>query len=152
MASSQNPRFEFTEGNLLDDTVLHKCLEETTDVVILAALVGDPICKKYPEQAKQTNQSGAIAILNALKNYAINKVVFTSTCSNYGIYQGDEAADEQAPLQPLSLYAETKVEVERHIIDSKDKVDFSPTISPVGHRVRRGPPAQVRPNRESLRP
>lgn len=123
-----DPRFEFIQGDILDYAVLHQSLEEVTDVVLLAALVGDPICKKYPEQAKQTNFEGAVGVMDALQNYPINKFVFTSTCSNYGIFQGASAADEQAPLSPLSIYAETKVEVERYIAGKKGTVEFSPTV------------------------
>ena len=142
---TDDPKFEFIQGDFLEDTVLHKSLAEVTDVVLLAALVGDPICKKYPEQAKQTNFEGAVGVLEAMKSYAINKFIFTSTCSNYGIFQGDESADEQAALDPLSLYAETKVDVERNIVERKGTVDFSPTILRLatafgtGYRERRGP-------------
>lgn len=125
---SDNVNFEFIKGDFLDDSVLHESLNEVTDVVLLAALVGDPICAKYPEQAKQINFEGAVGVLDAMKSYAINKFIFTSTCSNYGIFEGDNPAKEDSPLAPLSLYAETKVNVERNIIDRKGSVDYSPTI------------------------
>lgn len=127
-ALDQDPKFEFVQGDSLESATLHDSLQDVTDVVLLAALVGDPICKKYPEQAQQTNYQGVIEALKALDHYAINKVVFTSTCSNYGVFQGDNPADEQAPLSPLSLYAETKVAVERYILEEAGQVEYSPTI------------------------
>jgi len=122
------PGFEFIEGDFLHQATLHRSLQDVTDVVLLAALVGDPICKQYPEQARDINFHGAVGVIEALKNHPINKLVFTSTCSNYGIFQGEAPADEEAPLQPMSLYAETKVKVEQHILDRKGKLDYSPTV------------------------
>lgn len=121
-------KFEFVQGDLLNEHLLHRSLENVTDVVLLAALVGDPICKKYPEQAQQINYHGAVAVLEALNHYPINKVVFTSTCSNYGVFHGESPADEEAPLGPVSLYAETKVAVERYILQRKGQVEYCPTI------------------------
>jgi len=139
---TNSERFEFLEGDFLDQTVLGQALVGVTDIVLLAALVGDPICSKYPEQARQINEFGSINLINTLKHYQINKFIFASTCSNYGIYSGDSAATEEAPLNPLSIYAETKVAVENYLIQLKDNLNYSPTILRfataygIGHRTR----------------
>ena len=95
---------------------------------MLAALVGDPICKQYSELARRINEEGAIKLFDSLDGIHISKFIFTSTCSNYGQVSGDGWATEETELNPQSLYAETKVNVERHIIRNTPKVDFCPTI------------------------
>jgi len=45
------------------------------------------------------------------------RAVFISTCSNYGLLDPNHLADEDTPLHPLSLYAQTKVDVERFALD-----------------------------------
>jgi nucleoside-diphosphate-sugar epimerase len=120
--------FSFVFGDFGDNTVLEKALTDITDVVLLAALVGDPICKKYPELAKKTNEEYPKNLVRKLIGRNISRFVFTSTCSNYGLRASDTPADEESELNPQSLYAETKIATERYILDNIDKLDYSPTI------------------------
>ena len=55
-------------------------------------------------------------------------MIFASTCSNYGLIKDDELADENFDLNPLSIYAKTKVSVENFILDAQNKFNFSPVI------------------------
>ena len=88
-------------------------------IVILAGLVGDPITKKYPVQSNQTNLLGMSNLIEHLSKGAnkSKKVIFISTCSNYGLMPEDKLADEKSELSPLSLYAKAKVEMEKLVID-----------------------------------
>ena len=124
----ENPAFSFIRGDFCDSRVLEQSLESVTDVVLLAALVGDPICRKYPDLAKKINEDGSINLFNKLDDHPIHKFLFASTCSNYGLKSDDEYATEEAELNPQSLYAETKVNVENHILKHKDHVKFCSTI------------------------
>jgi nucleoside-diphosphate-sugar epimerase len=123
-----DPRFSFLRGDYGDPDVLDRALQGATDVVLLAALVGDPICKKYPETAKRVNQESAQKLFARIDGTGVQRFVFASTCSNYGLRSNSDAATEEAELNPLSLYAETKVAVERHILERSESVSFSPTI------------------------
>ncbi len=125
---ADNPRFSFIHGDSCRLAVLSEALREVTEVVLLAALVGDPLCKKYPDLARRVNDVGTINLIGELDGRGINRFVFISTCSNYGRRETDVEATEESELNPQSLYAETKVKVERHILDSLAGVDFSPTI------------------------
>jgi len=99
-----------------------------TDVVILAGLVGDPITKKYPNLSSEINNLAIQSFLKQLNGNNLNKVIFVSTCSNYGLIKDGEKADENFSLNPLSLYAEDKVHNEKFIISNSDNFDFSATI------------------------
>ena len=122
------PGFSFVRGDLRDEGDRVAALEGVTDVVLLAALVGDPLCKKYPELARSVNLDGATALLGSLSGRGIDRFVFTSTCSNYGLRETGEPATEESELAPLSLYAETKVELEEEILGGLGDFDFCPTV------------------------
>jgi len=124
----ENDNFSFTFGDFGCNTSLETALNGITDVVLLAALVGDPICKKYPDLAKKTNVEYPKNLFNKLNKRNINKFVFTSTCSNYGLRLDDTLATEDSELNPQSLYAETKIEFEKYILENVHQVDYSPTI------------------------
>ena len=120
--------FSFVRGDFYDTGVCTEALHGITDVVLLAALVGDPICKKYPELARKTNLEAPKKLFDALSGKGLNRFIFTSTCSNYGLRADDTPADEASELNPQSLYAESKVAFEKHVLANRTKVDFCPTI------------------------
>jgi nucleoside-diphosphate-sugar epimerase len=124
----EDPGFSFVRGDLRDSATLDAALEDVTDVVLLAALVGDPVSKRYPELTREVNVDGAKGVFEALDGRGIERFVFTSTCSNYGLRESSEPATEESELAPVSLYAETKVEFEKFILGNADAVDFCPTV------------------------
>lgn len=123
-----NPHYEFILGDLTSENVVEFALSDITDVIILAGLVGDPITKKYPEQAHYINLDGMKRFIHQLSNFSLNKVIFISTCSNYGLIQENLLANENTELKPLSLYAKAKVEIEQFILDQGNKINYCPTI------------------------
>jgi nucleoside-diphosphate-sugar epimerase len=122
-----NPNFEFRRGDLRDQLKLRESMNGVTDVVLLAALVGDHICKKYPDTAQQVNENGAISVAEEAERSGVERLVFTSTCSNYGILLSNEEATEDDPLNPQSLYAETKIAVEKYLL-SQSQGSFAKTV------------------------
>jgi nucleoside-diphosphate-sugar epimerase len=122
------PRTSLLVGDLRDPRALEEALDGITDVVLLASLVGDPISRKYPDLARSVNLGGSIALLDALAGRGLRRFVFTSTCSNYGLWEGEEPATESAPLTPLSIYAETKVAFEQELLERRGSLDFHPVI------------------------
>lgn len=123
-----HPNFEFLWGDFTHQNTAQAALYDTTDVIILAGLVGDPITKKYPELSEKINHQGMLRFINQLSDYPLNQVIFISTCSNYGLIRENVLADENWPLKPLSLYAKAKVAVETFLLSQKNKVNYCPTI------------------------
>jgi nucleoside-diphosphate-sugar epimerase len=116
-------------GDFTDKPTLAGALKGVEDVVLLASLVGDPICKKYSDLARHTNRDGSIELINRLADHKnVKRFVFASTCSNYGLRTDDSYATEEASLNPVSLYAETKVAVEQHILANKSSLPFAATV------------------------
>lgn len=123
-----NPNYQFLNGDLANEDDFVAALDGITDVIMLAGLVGDPVTKKYPDQAAVVNDKGHEMMVRLLAGRGLNKVVFVSTCSNYGLIEGDQLADEDFELNPLSLYAKSKVRIEQQLLDLKGNVDYCPTI------------------------
>ena len=125
---SGNGKFDLVSGDHGDGPLIRDALDGVTDVVILSGLVGDPITRKYPDASKKINDEGMRSLIGLFKDRGIGRVIFVSTCSNYGLIKDDELAGEDFELKPLSLYAEAKVAMERELLGLRGKVDFHPTI------------------------
>jgi nucleoside-diphosphate-sugar epimerase len=127
LTDSEN--LEIVQGDLRN---IHTCVNSLTDtdaVILLAAIVGDPASKVRPTETIETNVLAAQALASACKLHHINRFLYASTCSVYGA--GGNQLDEQASLNPVSLYARTKIESEKIILGMGDEY-FSPTILRMG--------------------
>jgi nucleoside-diphosphate-sugar epimerase len=120
--------FSFVHGDLCRAADVDTAMRGVTDVVLLAALVGDPVCRRYPDLARRINETGTLDFINRLPERHLNRFVLMSTCSNYGLRESDAEATEDSPLNPQSLYAETKVAVERYLLEHSREYDFCVTI------------------------
>tara|TARA_R110002072_G_scaffold534_2_gene3496 strand:+ start:31448 stop:32392 length:945 start_codon:yes stop_codon:yes gene_type:complete len=115
-AFQRNDLFQFIQGDARDEELLSKLLKSNEYIFPLAALVGAPLCDKFPEEAVEVNE-GSIEIL--LKNLTDeNKIIYPTTNSGYGTKSGDVHCTEETPLEPISLYGNTKVNAEKKIIQS----------------------------------
>jgi len=109
-------RFSFIKGDLRKFH-LEKILNDVDFVVNLAALVGEPICKKYPKEAKEINYEANLNLAKNCELMGISRYLMMSTCSNYGLRENQEMLTENDELQPISLYSETKVESEKKLLN-----------------------------------
>ena len=110
----KNIPFQF--GDIQDTVNLSKTIKEfQPDIVIwLAALVGDGACQLNPNLTNKVNYESVKWLCD---NYS-GKIVFTSTCSVYGI--NNELIDESAVPEPLSIYASTKLKAEQYLLNNSD--------------------------------
>ncbi len=115
-----NPNFEFMKGDVRNADDVKLALEDIEAVAHLAAIVGDPACKKYSDDANSTNWDGSVALFDAAEAAGIKRFVFASTCSNYGkMADPDSFVTETSELNPVSLYAELKVKFEKYLLEDK---------------------------------
>jgi len=82
----------------------------------LAAIVGAPACDRDPRLARSVNLD-AIRLLNRLRG-AQQVLIYPTTNSGYGTKSGDVYCTEETPLEPISLYGETKVQAEAEVLGS----------------------------------
>ncbi len=109
--------FSFVEADVRDAAARSAALEGATAVVHLAAIVGDPACSRDPELAREVNLEATRALLADSESAGVRRFLFASTCSNYGRIDSSSFATEELPLNPISLYAETKVGAELAVLD-----------------------------------
>jgi nucleoside-diphosphate-sugar epimerase len=110
------PGFEFVRGDVRDPHFRRAALAGVDSVVHLAAIVGDPACARRPDLAQEVNLDATRALLADCEELGVRRVVFASTCSNYGKMPGDVLATEEFELRPVSLYAQTKVAAELDVL------------------------------------
>ncbi len=122
-------RLEVVEGDMRDIHTCVSALEGVHGVVVLAAIVGDPASSVRPTETIETNVLATQALASACKLQHIARFVYASTCSVYGV--GAEALDEQSPLNPVSLYARTKIASEQMVLGLGDDY-FCPTVLRMG--------------------
>ncbi len=123
-----DPNFKITYGDMGDSVVLDSISKDISDVIILSGLVGDPITKKYPEESEKINETAIKNCIDYFNGKGLAKLVFISTCSNYGLIKDDELADENFELSPLSLYARAKVANEKYLLNKKGRVDYTAVV------------------------
>ena len=116
---------ELIEKDIRDEKILNEVVKEIDCVIHLAAIVGDPLCKKIPIAAKQINEDATKKLAIISKKHGVKRFIFASTCSNYG--SASTIVDENSPIQSLSLYSTTKVNSENFILSTKNS-SFEPSI------------------------
>ena len=100
-----------------------KKIYSKADIIIpLAAIVGAPACEKDPVLASSINKTSIIELLTDLSQDQI--VIMPTTNSAYGSGDSNNFCDEDSPLNPLSLYAKDKVEVEKILMERTNSVSF----------------------------
>ncbi len=113
------PDFELIETDLRSADFSGALLREVGAIVHLAAIVGDPACSRAPELARETNVDASSRLLAAAADAGVGRFVFASTCSNYGRSSEIEYCTEETVLNPISLYARSKVSFERQVLESR---------------------------------
>jgi nucleoside-diphosphate-sugar epimerase len=104
-------------GEIGDPEARRAAVAGSDAIVHLAAIVGDPACARDPELARRTNVEATKALVADAEAAGVGHLIFASTCSNYGRMADPEVpVDEEAPLAPVSLYAEQKVEIEKMLL------------------------------------
>jgi nucleoside-diphosphate-sugar epimerase/CBS domain-containing protein len=124
----QNPNFKFLKGDIRNISDIVEGIRDVDAVIHLAAIVGDPACEANPKETLEINYLATKNVVETCKYFQVNRFIFASTCSVYGkSLVPDEKLNEKSLLNPVSLYAETKIKCEKAILDAIDE-NFSPTI------------------------
>jgi len=106
----------FVYGDIRDRQNLKRYLSWADVVIWLAALVGDPVSTLDEALTIEINRNSVQYLRDNFKG----RIIFMSTCSVYGA-QG-ALLNEQSPLNPLSLYARTKLEAEKILANTNSLI------------------------------
>lgn len=120
----------FVYGDVTDHDRLKTQLDQASLVVWLAAIVGDAACMINPRRAERVN----VEAVRFLADTFHGPIIFTSTASVYGI--SEEPCTESSPLNPQSIYAETKVEAEKILANSNALILRLGTLYGMSDRMR----------------
>ena len=113
------------KGEIGEWQKLRESLNGVDVVIHLAGLVGDPACIVNKDLTIQMNIVSTRIVKELSKDAKVPRLIFSSSCSVYGA--SDELMNEGSKLNPVSLYAQTKVDSEKEILNDNSK-DFYPTI------------------------
>jgi len=128
-----NKNFKFILGDVTNKTLLKSLVEQHDIIIPLAAIVGMPACKAQPELTIKVNYEQVKNITQwASKNQMI---LIPNTNSQYG--SSTEIITEESPFKPLSLYAETKCNAEKAILNSGNGIALRlATVFGMSYRMR----------------
>jgi nucleoside-diphosphate-sugar epimerase len=141
-ASLEQQGAELIRGDLRDADTRRAAFDGAEALVHLAAIVGDPACARDPELSNEVNVEGSRLLLEEATRAGVQRLVFASTCSNYGrMADPSVPIDESGKLAPVSLYAEQKVGIERALLGGEVGVPTTTclrfaTVYGVGPRMR----------------
>jgi len=131
---TSNPNFKFIYGDVRNEILLEKLCKEADAIIPLAAIVGFPACAADPKLAKEINFN---QIVNIVKFGKGKKILYPNTNSGYGIGEGQTECTEESPLNPISVYGQTKCEAENFLKTSTDAIIFRlATVFGVSPRMR----------------
>ena len=120
-----HPNFHFVKADVTEQRAVKDSLKydwQMPDAIVhLAAIVGFPACQAVGKQvAWRYNVEATKMVFGQAADLGVERFVFASTYSNYGLSADGKPVTEDSPLNPQSLYAETKVAAEEFLIEQKD--------------------------------
>ena len=118
-ASHEN--FSFVKADVRNRDILSQHLKNADVILPLAALVGFPLCRDNPRDAKEINYE--INQWIADNKSKDQRVIYPCTNSGYGT-GADGICTEESPLNPISLYGVTKVDAETAYRETENCVTF----------------------------
>ncbi len=120
-----HPNFHFVKVNVWEERAVRDNIrrdwQKPTALIHLAALAGFPACQAVGRQvAWRYNVESTQRVFDQAEELGIERFIYASTYSNYGLSQNGEAVTEESPLHPQSLYAETKIASEHYLLSQSD--------------------------------
>ncbi len=112
--SRLDPAIHFTRGDVEDKPKVWRLLNKVDCVYHLAARVSVPESVLYPREYNSTNVSGTVAIMEAMRDAGITRVVLASSGAVYGEQQVEKVHEKLLP-HPASPYAASKLAAESYV-------------------------------------
>jgi nucleoside-diphosphate-sugar epimerase len=130
-----NRRFEFVFGDARNEELMRGVVKEADVIIPLAAIVGAPACNRLPWDAQSINLE-AVRMVNRLRSPR-QLIIYPTTNSGYGCKTGDVFCTEETPLEPISLYGQTKVQAEQELLEASNTITLRlATVFGISPRMR----------------
>jgi nucleoside-diphosphate-sugar epimerase len=124
-SSVKHPNLELIQGDFRQVDKVVFAMRGVDSVIHLGGLVGDPACALDEQLTLEINLVATRVIAEAAKGFGVNRFIFASTCSVYGASDG--ILDEKSKLNPVSLYAKSKIASEKVLFELESPT-FRPTM------------------------
>lgn len=121
-----HPHLEVMQADFRQVDKVTEAMQGVDAVIHLGAIVGDPACALNEQLTIEINLMATRMIAEVAKGSGVERFIFASTCSVYG--SGEEMLDECSLLNPVSLYARSKVASERVLLKLANSAGFAPVI------------------------
>jgi nucleoside-diphosphate-sugar epimerase len=124
MPFMSHPNFHFIKTDVTEPRAVRDSIKKDWDkpsaVLHLAGIVGFPACQAVGKQvAWKYNVEATKLAYEQSADLGVERFVFASTYSNYGLSPDGKPVTEESPLNPQSLYAETKIAAEEYLLNQK---------------------------------
>jgi len=122
-----HPNFHFIKTDVTEPRAVRDAVkrdwQKPDAIVHLAGIVGFPACQAVGKSvAWRYNVEATKTVYGQASDLGVERFVFASTYSNYGLSEDGKPVTEESPLNPQSLYAETKIAAEEFLLSQKDGV------------------------------
>jgi UDP-arabinose 4-epimerase len=108
----------FERGDLLDQPRIEAVIRRHKPIAVMHfaafAYVGESVA--YPATYYRNNIVGSLALLDAMRSNGVDRIVFSSSCTTYGV-RGAEPIGEDTPQAPVNPYGVTKLLIEHALRD-----------------------------------
>ena len=104
----------FTRGSVTDKPKLWRLLDKVDCVYHLAARVSVPESILYPREYEMTNAGGTVALMEAMRDAGVKRVVLASSGAIYGEQPRQPVTEDLSP-RPSSPYAVSKLAAEYYV-------------------------------------
>lgn len=136
-----HPNFHFSKTDITEARALRDGLPRNWSkpmaVFHLAGIAGFPACQAVGKQAAyRYNVDATRQVFEQAEALDVKKVIFASTYSVYGIAPDGGPVTEESPLNPQSLYAETKLAAEQYLAAAGGVIFRLPTLYGLSPRTR----------------
>ncbi len=120
-----HPNFHFVKSDVTEPRAIKDAVKDNwqkpDSIIHLAAIVGFPACQAVGRQvAWKYNVEATKMVFEQAVGLGVERFVFASTYSNYGLSEDGQPVTEESPLNPQSIYAETKIASEEFLLSQKD--------------------------------
>ena len=135
LALCHHKMFNFIKGDATDGGLIKSLISKYDVIIPLACLVGAPLCSRNKDLAISVNY-GSIKLLDENRSKD-QMLIYPTTNSGYGVGGKENFCTEETPLNPISLYGQTKVDAEKVLLDSGNAITLRlATVFGVSQRMR----------------
>lgn len=125
LAFYSHPHFHFAKADVGEKRGVRDNIrrdwQKPFAIIHLAALAGFPACQAVGRQvAWRYNVEATQRVFEQAESLGVERFIYSSTYSNYGLSPHGVAVTEESPLNPQSLYAETKIAAEEFLLKQTD--------------------------------